>query len=57
MLGVATTIDQQEIIDAGRNRLKFNWTDTLDNGIGVHAYMVFNTAGTTNAGAVSIRNC
>ena len=54
--GVATTIDQQEIIDAGRNRLKFNWTDTLDNGIGVHAYMVFNTAGTTNAGAVSIRN-
>lgn len=54
--GVASTIDQQEIIDAGRNRLKFNWTDTLDNGVGVHAYMVFNTAGTTNAGNVLIRN-
>lgn len=54
--GVDSTVDIQEVADAGRNRLKFNFTETLDNGIGVHAYMVFNTAGTSNAGAVSIRN-
>ncbi|MDC1310992.1 porin [Burkholderiales bacterium] len=54
--GVNNTVDIQEVTDAGRNRLKFLWDETLDNGLAVHARMVFNVAGTSNAGAVSIRN-
>ena len=60
--GVDTTTDIQEVADAGRNRIKWNWTETLDNGIGVHAYLVFgnlNTAGGNpdfSDNTVSIRN-
>ena len=41
--GVDTTVDTATVADAGRNRLKFNFTETLDNGVDVHAYMVLNT--------------
>ena len=60
--GVATDVDNGGISDGGGNRLMFTWTDTLDNGIGVNAYLSFgnlNTAGgqpdfTDNT--VSVRN-
>ena len=60
--GVDSTVDTQEVFDAGRNRIKFNWTETLDNGIGVHAYLVFGTLNTASgdpqfgANGVDIRN-
>ena len=61
--GTTTSTDIQSIADAGRNRIKWNWTETLDNGIGVHAYLVFGNlatsnggSGASNAGGVDIRN-
>jgi hypothetical protein len=55
--GVTTTIDTNNVADAGRNRLKFNFTETLDNGVDVHAYMVFNTSGSADGGGnVAVRN-
>ena len=46
--GLDSTIGQDGISDGGGNRLMFTWTDTLDNGIGVTAYLSMgnlNTAG------------
>ena len=34
----------------------FTWTDTLDNGIGVSAYLSFGNLNTAGAGGVSSRN-
>ena len=55
--GVDTTVDTGNVADAGRNRLKFNFTETLDNGVNVHAYMVFNTSTAADGGGnVAVRN-
>jgi len=55
--GVDTTVDTGNVADAGRNRLKFNFTETLDNGVNVHAYMVFNTGTAADGGGnVAVRN-
>jgi len=54
--GVATTVNGDQILDGGGNRLMFTWTDTLDNGIGVNAYLSFGNLDTAGAGAVSVRN-
>ena len=54
--GVATDVDRGEVQDAGGNRLMFTWTDTLDNGVGVNAYLSFGNLGTANLGAVNVRN-
>jgi hypothetical protein len=55
--GTATSIDAANVADAGRNRLKFNFTETLDNGVDVHAYMVFNTGTSADGGGnVAVRN-
>jgi hypothetical protein len=57
--GVDSTIDTSNVADAGRNRLKFNFTETLDNGVDVHAYMVFNTSTSADGGGggnAAIRN-
>lgn len=54
--GVDSTVDANEVQDAGGNRLMFTWTDTLDNGIGVNAYLSFGNLNTAGVGAVSIRN-
>jgi hypothetical protein len=54
--GVDATVDANEINDAGGNRLMFTWTDTLDNGIGVNAYLSFGNLDTAGVGAVNIRN-
>ena len=54
--GQDSTIDANEVNDAGGNRLMFTWTDTLDNGIGVTAYLSFGNLNTAGVGAVNIRN-
>jgi len=54
--GVDATANNDEVFDAGGNRLMFTWTDTLDNGIGVSAYLSFGNLDTANAGGVSSRN-
>lgn len=54
--GVDQTTNNDKVFDAGGNRLMFTWTDTLDNGIGVSAYLSFGNLGTANAGAVATRN-
>jgi len=60
--GADTTTGEDGVSDAGGNRLMFTWTDTLDNGIGVTAYLSFgnlNTAGANPSFAgdgVSMRN-
>jgi hypothetical protein len=60
--GTSAGVDRGEVHDAGGNRLMFTWTDTLDNGIGVNAYLSFgnlNTAGGQPdfaANTVSVRN-
>ena len=54
--GVATDVDRGEVQDAGGNRLMFTWTDTLDNGVGVNAYLSFGNLGTANLGGVNVRN-
>jgi len=54
--GLDTTANNDEVFDAGGNRLMFTWTDTLDNGIGVSAYLSFGNLDTANAGGVSSRN-
>ena len=54
--GVDSTVDANEVQDAGGNRLMFTWTDTLDNGIGVNAYLSFGNLNTAGVGAVNIRN-
>ena len=44
----ARVLTTTNVLDGGGNRLMFTWTDTLDNGIGVSAYLSFgnlNTAG------------
>jgi len=54
---VDSSIDTNNVADAGRNRLKFNFTETLDNGVDVHAYMVFNTGTAADGGGnVAVRN-
>jgi len=54
--GVDATVNQDKVFDGGGNRLMFTWTDTLDNGIGVSAYLSFGNLGTANAGGVNTRN-
>ena len=54
--GVDATANNDQVFDAGGNRLMFTWTDTLDNGIGVSAYLSFGNLDTANAGGVSSRN-
>ena len=54
--GTSTGVDRGEVQDAGGNRLMFTWTDTLDNGVGVNAYLSFGNLGTTNLGGVNVRN-
>jgi len=54
--GVDATANNDKVFDGGGNRLMFTWTDTLDNGIGVSAYLSFGNLGTANAGGVNIRN-
>jgi len=60
--GADTTTGQDGVSDGGGNRLMMTWTDTLDNGIGVTAYLSFgnlNTAGANPSFAgdgVSMRN-
>ena len=56
LAGVDATVNNDEVQDAGGNRLMFTWTDTLDNGIGVNAYLSFGNLNTAGAGAVSVRN-
>ena len=54
--GVDASVNNDNILDGGGNRLMFTWTDTLDNGIGVSAYLSFGNLDTANAGGVSSRN-
>jgi len=54
--GVDSTANNDKVFDGGGNRLMFTWTDTLDNGIGVSAYLSFGNLGTANAGGVNTRN-
>ena len=54
--GVDATANNDKVFDGGGNRLMFTWTDTLDNGIGVSAYLSFGNLGTANAGGVNTRN-
>ena len=54
--GVDSTVNNDEVQDAGGNRLMFTWTDTLDNGIGVNAYLSFGNLNTAGAGGVNVRN-
>ena len=62
LAGVDSTVNGDQVLDGGGNRLMFTWTDTLDNGIGVNAYLSFgnlNTAGASpefGANTVSVRN-
>ena len=53
---VDATTNNDNVLDGGGNRLMFTWTDTLDNGIGVSAYLSFGNLNTAGAGAVSTRN-
>ena len=54
--GVDATTNNDNVLDGGGNRLMFTWTDTLDNGIGVSAYLSFGNLNTAGAGGVSSRN-
>ena len=54
--GTSTGVDRGEVQDGGGNRLMFTWTDTLDNGVGVNAYLSFGNLGTANLGGVNVRN-
>ena len=54
--GLDSTANNDQVFDGGGNRLMFTWTDTLDNGIGVSAYLSFGNLDTANAGGVSSRN-
>ena len=54
--GVDSTTNNDTILDGGGNRLMFTWTDTLDNGIGLTAYLSFGNLDTSGAGAVNLRN-
>jgi len=51
-----STVNQDSVLDGGGNRLMFTWTDTLDNGIGLTAYLSFGNLNTAGAGGVSSRN-
>ena len=54
--GIDSSTNQDNVLDGGGNRLMFTWTDTLDNGIGVSAYLSFGNLNTAGAGGVSSRN-
>ena len=54
--GVDSTVNNDTVLDGGGNRLMFTWTDTLDNGIGLTAYLSFGNLDTSGAGAVALRN-
>ena len=54
--GTSVGVDNGQVADAGGNRLMFTWTDTLDNGVGVNAYLSFGNLDTAGVGAVNIRN-
>ena len=54
--GSDSAVGQDNVSDGGGNRLMFTWTDTLDNGMGVTAYLSFGNLDTAGVGAVSIRN-
>jgi hypothetical protein len=46
----------ETVTDGGGARLMFNWTDALNNGMTLGAYMSLNTIGASEAGGVSTRN-
>jgi len=50
------TTDRETLKAGGGSRLMFNWSDNLNNGMTLNAYMSLNIAGSTTAGAVSSRN-
>ena len=54
--GTSTGVDRGHVQDGGGNRLMFTWTDTLDNGVGVNAYLSFGNLDTSGLGAVNVRN-
>jgi len=54
--GTDASVNNDTILDGGGNRLMFTWTDTLDNGIGMTAYLSFGNLNTSGAGAVNLRN-
>lgn len=54
--GLDQTVGQDGISDGGGNRLMFTWTDTLDNGVGVTAYLSMGNLDTAGVGAVNLRN-
>jgi predicted porin len=55
-------VDQGQVNDGGGNRLMLTWSDTLDNGMGLTAYVGFGNLGFSNnepsfaANGVSLRN-
>jgi len=59
--GTATT-DNETLVDGGGARLMFTWTDQLNNGMGLTAYMSFGNLAASNgnpdfsANTVSVRN-
>ena len=50
------TTDRETLKEGGGSRLMFNWTDSLDNGMTLNAYMSMNIAGFADAGAITSRN-
>ncbi|MEL0031095.1 MAG: porin [Betaproteobacteria bacterium] len=59
--GTSTT-DNETLVDGGGARLMFTWTDQLNNGMGLTAYMSFGNLAASNgnpdfsANTVSVRN-
>ena len=51
-----TTTDRETIKDGGGSRLMMNWSDELNNGMTLGAYVSFGNLGHTEAGGVSTRN-
>jgi len=57
-----STTDNETLVDGGGARLMFTWTDQLNNGMGLTAYMSFGNLAASNgnpdfsANTVSIRN-
>jgi predicted porin len=54
--GLDSTVNNDNVLDGGGNRLMFTWTDTLDNGIGLTAYLSFGNLNTAGFGTVRNRN-
>jgi len=58
----AVSTDNETLVDGGGARLMFTWTDQLNNGLGLTAYMSFGNLAASNgnpdfsANTVSVRN-